>query len=162
MSKDFYNEVYQADHSSQYGGGEDGMPQRSAMLINETSVWLDQTGLASQPEAKILEIGCGMAFVAKVHPGWHGAEYSKTAVARVKERDGQSSRIYEEDAMHLSFADSSFDGVFTWAALEHVPDPNKAFMEIDRILRGGGVRFDCAGLELPVLDGQKDRAAANA
>jgi hypothetical protein len=135
MSKDFYNQVYQADHSSQYGGGEDGMPQRSAMLINETSVWLDQTGLASQPEAKILEIGCGMAFVAKIHPGWHGAEYSKTAVARVKERDGQSSRIYEEDAMHLSFADSSFDGVFTWA---------------------------CSGWELPVLDGQKDRAAANA
>ena len=138
MSKDFYNEVYQDDHSSQYGGGEDGMPQRSALLINDTSAWLEQTGLALRHDAKILEIGRGMAFVAKVHPGWHGAEYSKTAVARVKERDGQSSRIYEEDAMHLSFADSSFDGVFAWAVLEHVSDPNKAFMEINRILRGGG------------------------
>ena len=88
MSKDFYNEVYQVDHSSQYGGGEDGMPQRSALLINDTSAWLERTGLALRHDAKILEIGCGMAFVAKVHPGWHGAEYSKTAVARVKERDG--------------------------------------------------------------------------
>jgi SAM-dependent methyltransferase len=138
MSKDFYNEVYQADHSSQYGGGEDGMPQRSAKLIKDTSVWLDQTGLAQQPDAKILEIGCGMAFVARIHPGWHGAEYSKTAVARVKERDGQAAKIFEEDAQCLSFESGSFDGVFSWAALEHVPDPNKAFLEVDRILRGGG------------------------
>jgi hypothetical protein len=25
VSKDFYNDVYQADHPSKYGGGEDGM-----------------------------------------------------------------------------------------------------------------------------------------
>lgn len=138
MSKDFYNEVYLADHESQYGGGLDGMPSRSGLLIAETSAWLEQTGLAIRKDANILEIGCGMAFVSKVHPGWHGAEYSKTAVLRVKERDGQSTQIFEEDAMRLSFSDNSFDAVFTFAALEHVFDPNKAFLEIDRILRGGG------------------------
>lgn len=73
-----------------------------------------------------------------MHPGWHGAEYSRIAVDRVKERDGLDCKIYEEDAQHLSFSDSQFDGVFTWAALEHVPDPNKAFLEIDRILKRGG------------------------
>jgi ubiquinone/menaquinone biosynthesis C-methylase UbiE len=138
MTKDFYNDVYQNHHSSNYDCGEDGMPLRSALLISDTSSWLEQTGLAERNDAKILEIGCGMAFVSKVHPGWHGAEYSKSAVNRVKQRDGNSSRIYEEDAMHLSFADSSFDGMFTWATLEHVIDPNKAFMEINRVLRGGG------------------------
>ena len=126
MTKDFYDEVYQADHSFQYGGGEDGMPQRSALLSKKTSVWLDLSGLASKPEAKILEIGCGMAFLASTHPGWHGAEYSKTAIAHVKERDGQAARIFVEDAQCLTFESCSFDGVFSWAALEHVPDPNKA------------------------------------
>lgn len=138
MTKSFYNEAYKADHPSQYGGGDDGMPQRTAMLHKDTLAWLVQTGLALQPDARILEIGCGMAFLSEIHPGWHGAEYSQTAVARVKERDGQGTRIFEEDAQRLSFEDASFDGVFTWAALEHVPDPNMAFLEIDRVLRGGG------------------------
>jgi hypothetical protein len=61
VSKDFYNDVYQADHPTQYGGGEDGMPQRSALLMKDTSAWLAQTGLALRHDAKILEIGCGMA-----------------------------------------------------------------------------------------------------
>ncbi len=137
MSKDFYNEAYQADHPSHYDGGEDGMPERITILTKHTSDWLNQTGLAMMPKAKILEIGCGMGFLARIHPGWHGAEYSKTAVARIKERDGQDARIFEEDAQSLSFENTSFDGVFSWAALEHVPNPNKAFLEIDRILRGG-------------------------
>jgi len=138
MTKTFYNEVYQAKHPSRYDGGENGMPQRTAKLTQETLAWLEHTGLAVQAEAKVLEIGCGMAFLAKIHPGWHGAEYSRTAVLRVKERDGADTLIYEEDAQKLSFKDESFDGVYTWAVLEHVPDPDKAFREIDRVLRRGG------------------------
>jgi SAM-dependent methyltransferase len=138
MTKSFYNEVYRANHPSQYDGGEAGMPERMAMFTKETSAWLALTGLASMNTAAILEIGCGMAFLSKIHPGWHGAEYSKSAVARIRERDGHGARIFEEDAQNLSFQDGSFDGVFTWATLEHIPDPNKAFGEIDRVLRGGG------------------------
>jgi ubiquinone/menaquinone biosynthesis C-methylase UbiE len=160
MTQDFYDEVYRVDHPSQYGGKKDGMPQRTNSLTPQTTAWLEQIGFASWPEAKILEIGCGMAFLAKVHPGWHGVEYSRTAVARVKSRDGNATKIFEGDAQCLPFADASFDGIYTWAALEHVPDPNKAFVEIDRVLRGGGVRLDCAGLELPLLDCQEDRVAA--
>ena len=49
-----------------------------------------------------------------------------------------NTKIFETDAQNLAFADQSFDGVYTWAALEHVPDPDKALLEIDRILRSGG------------------------
>jgi SAM-dependent methyltransferase len=138
-TKDFYNNVYQNDHPSKYGGDEEGMPSRTAMLAKDTKAWLEKTGLAQKPDAKILEIGCGMAFLSKIHPGWHGAEYSASAVQRVKERDGLDVKIFEEDAQKLSFKDYSFDGIFSWAALEHVLDPNKAFIEIDRVLRGGGM-----------------------
>lgn len=154
MTKDFYNIVYQEGHPSQYGGGEHGMPERTAMLTKVTQAWLELTGLAWKPQAAILEIGCGMAFLSRIHPGWHGAEYSGSAVKRVRERDGYETKIFEEDAQNLSFKDRSFDGVFTWAALEHVPDPNKAFIEIDRVLRGG-VRIDRSRMELPPLDRQE-------
>jgi len=159
MTKDFYNEVYKAGHATGYDGGAAGMPDRVKGLWLRTDAWLAQTGLKHKEGARILEIGCGMSYLARIHPGWHGAEYSKTAVERVKARDGAETRIFEEDAQCLSFHANSFDGIFSFAALEHVPNPDKAFREIDRVLRGG-VRNDCTGLELSRLDCNQNRTAA--
>lgn len=138
MTKEFYNTVYQNDHPSQYDGGEDGLPERTSLLWGQTREWLTLAGLSERPEAKLLEVGCGLAHLASIHPGWHGAEYSKTAVARAKARVGDHLPIFEGDAQKLSFEDASFDAVFTWATLEHVIDPNKAFAEIDRLLKPRG------------------------
>lgn len=118
MTKSFYNKVYQSDHASHYDGGKAGMPERVKMLWQQTGDWLGHIGLKDKADAKILEIGCGMAYLARIHPGWHGAEYSKTAVERVKLRDGADARISEEDAQNLSYNDGSFDAVFSFAALE--------------------------------------------
>ena len=137
MTKEFYNTVYQVDHHSKYGDLE-LLSRGTERLLNDTHEWLAATGLAGRSEALILEIGCGMACLANVHPGWHGAEYSKTAVDRVKAIQGDTVKIFEADAQQLPFENATYDGVFTWAALEHVPDPDKALIEIDRVLRGGG------------------------
>jgi ubiquinone/menaquinone biosynthesis C-methylase UbiE len=136
MAKDFYNKVYQEDHPSNYSGTPDGKHATTAR--EGTNRWLDSTGLAHRPNARILEVGCGMAYFSDIHPGWEGVDYSKTAVARVKELQGAHTRIFEADAQSLPFEDGHYDGVFSWAALEHVPDPDKAFQEVDRILAGGG------------------------
>ena len=44
-----------------------------------------------------------------------------------------------EDIQNLSFADSSFDLVFSNHVLEHVPDDKQAVVEIARILKNDGV-----------------------
>jgi SAM-dependent methyltransferase len=44
-----------------------------------------------------------------------------------------------EDLEKLTFADASFDLVVTQDVLEHVLDPTKAFAEIARVLRPGGL-----------------------
>ena len=138
MTKKFYNSAYQAGHISKYGDLE-ALSDRTKALKQRTNSWLENTGLAKQLKAQILEIGCGMACLSTIHPGWHGVEYSKSAVERVKAIQGSEVKIFEGDAQCLQFEDQSFDGVFTWAALEHVIDPDKACCEIDRILRGGGM-----------------------
>lgn len=138
MTKEFYNSVYRADHPWGYGGVTDGMLERTASMREVTRQWLALTGLANQSDASILEIGCGMAHLADIHPGWHGAEYSKTAVDLVKAQRGSHAQIFEADAQSLPFEDGNFDGIYTWAALEHVLDPNKALEEVHRVLRAGG------------------------
>jgi ubiquinone/menaquinone biosynthesis C-methylase UbiE len=42
------------------------------------------------------------------------------------------------DAMQLEFSDESFDFVFSYHALEHISDPNRALREMHRVLKKGG------------------------
>jgi SAM-dependent methyltransferase len=137
MTRQFYDAVYQPDHPLGYGGVGDGMAIRAAAMRESTSAWLEQTGLAARPEAAVLEIGCGRAYLSDVHPGWCGVEYSQTAVAEIARQRVQTP-VFAADAQSLPFVRDSFDGVFTWATLEHVVDPNKAFEEMDRVLKPGG------------------------
>jgi len=47
--------------------------------------------------------------------------------------------VRHEDVMKLSFADDSLDMIISNDVFEHVPDPDKAFIECARTLRPGGV-----------------------
>lgn len=47
--------------------------------------------------------------------------------------------VRSEDVQHLTFADASFDLVTHTEVLEHVPDDARAFTELHRVLRPGGV-----------------------
>ncbi len=112
MSKDFYNKVYQEDHPSNYNGTPDG--EHATTTRKWTNRWLDSTGLAHRPNARILEVGCGMAYLSDIQPRWGGVDYSKTAVARVKGAlQGAYARIFEADAKSLPFEDRHYDGVFS-------------------------------------------------
>ena len=56
-------------------------------------------------------------------------------VARGESRDG----VRCEDMQRLSYPDASFDLVTHTEVLEHVPDDGKAFAELHRVLRAGGL-----------------------
>jgi SAM-dependent methyltransferase len=49
--------------------------------------------------------------------------------------------IMQMDACHMSFADQSFDFVYTRSVFHHLPDPSAALDGIVRILRPGGAAY---------------------
>lgn len=49
-----------------------------------------------------------------------------------------------ESAEKMSFDSGSFDFIFCFATMEHVPDIEKAFAEMERVLRTGGVVYSVA------------------
>ena len=57
-----------------------------------------------------------------------------------------------EDLQHLTYPDNYFDIILTSETLEHVPDPDKAWREIYRTLKGGG----CHIFTIPVVPSQRD------
>jgi SAM-dependent methyltransferase len=137
---EYYREAYKPGHCTAYDMGVDPSDDspRAAELRAETRKWLEATGVAARVEARVLELGCGLAQLRDVHPGWIGLEFSETAVQRVHAQFPHV-RMVHGDMQAMPFEDEGIDCLFSWAAIEHVPHPEQVMAEIARVLAPGGV-----------------------
>lgn len=92
----------------------------------------------------VLEIAAGPGLLAKhVAPAAKrmiATDYSDRMIAQAKKGGFCANLTFEvADAMHLPYADDSFDAVLIANALHIVPDPEQVLREIDRVLRPGGL-----------------------
>lgn len=87
----------------------------------------------------VLEVGCGTGLVlervARVARAAQGVDLSPGMLAHARAR-GLSVR--EGDATALPFEDASFDVVYAFKVLAHVPDIDAAIAEMFRVVRPGG------------------------
>lgn len=91
--------------------------------------------------AQVLEIGASHGFNYQCHKNYTGIEYSQTAVNFSKTRFGAKINIKQGDATALKLDNESFDFIFTFATLEHIPEVEKCFFEIDRVLKKNGLAY---------------------
>lgn len=109
--------------------------------------WLfGHLGLPEQ--SRILELGCGPAMLWRVNleripAGWDItlSDLSPGMLEDAKRKLGDKSALFHfevADAQAIPFADESFDVVIANHMLYHVPDRQKAFSEVRRVLRSGG------------------------
>lgn len=101
-----------------------------------------------RPIASALEIGCGSAqgaLLIQRHfaPGRLVAiDLDPAMIARAAGRTrGSGVRLAVMDAGRLGFADRSFDAVFDFGALHHIPDWRGCLAELHRVLAPGGRLF---------------------
>jgi SAM-dependent methyltransferase len=95
----------------------------------------------------VLEVGVGMGADhlewAKAQPrSLIGIDLTSKAVEYTRERlklFGFDPKVEVADAERLPFPDRSFDIVYSWGVLHHTPDTAKAFAEVHRVLRPGGL-----------------------
>ena len=91
------------------------------------------------PINDILVVGCG--------DGTEAGDLARAFAARTIGIDPEShfdpeaskpATLMKMDARELEFADASFDLVYSFHALEHIPQPRQALAEMARVLRPGG------------------------
>ena len=92
----------------------------------------------------VLELATGTGLIAKniVNAAAHieATDASPEMILEAK-RDNQSAKLHfsVQDMFHLPYADKSFDVVIVSNALHIVPQPEKALVEIRRVLKDDGV-----------------------
>jgi ubiquinone/menaquinone biosynthesis C-methylase UbiE len=104
-----------------------------------------------EPQARILEIGCGRGAGARLlqaefHPSRLHAfdlDYGMILIARryLKSAPRDQISLYVGDAQMLPYRDGVLDAVFGFGVLHHLPDWRRGLHEIARVLRPGGIYF---------------------
>jgi len=122
----------------------------------------------SAPQASLLELGSGSGRLwlrnkDRIPPGWQITLSDNSpgmlADARRNLRDVPHPFEYRQiDAQELPFPDESFDGVIANHMLYHVPNRQKAFAEIKRVLKPQGRLYAATNGEnhMYELDGLMD------
>ncbi|MCU0645884.1 MAG: class I SAM-dependent methyltransferase [bacterium] len=93
----------------------------------------------------VLELGCGVGFVAthlaeSYNFVVYGTDYDADQIQITNEIQPKMEQLHfqVEDAIKLSFADSSIDLVLAQNVFHHIPGWEAAILEIARVLRSGG------------------------
>jgi SAM-dependent methyltransferase len=91
------------------------------------------------PGTRLLDVGCGSAWLADHFDDYTGVDGSPEAVAAAAAK-GREITLASVDEP-LPFEEASFDGVVLKDLLEHVNDPAAVVRETARVLRPGGRVF---------------------
>ena len=104
----------------------------------EPGYWRDVTR-HFDPQARMLDVGCGTAWLSRHFEHYSGIDGSPDAVAQA---GGRGLDVIEGDVSEpLPFADQSYDGVILKDLLEHVEAPERTVAEALRVLVPGGLAF---------------------
>jgi SAM-dependent methyltransferase len=137
-TKELYSVIYKADghNYGQYTGSPANQIRTNNLLaiVNKHIISLN-----INENDTVVEIGAGLGELHLVHKNWMGFEYSTTAIELARQTYGPSLKIFEGDARNLPIASGSVDFAFSFATFEHIPEVEKAFFEIERIIKPGGV-----------------------
>jgi SAM-dependent methyltransferase len=91
------------------------------------------------PDEKILDVGCGSAWLADDFRNYTGVDSSFEAVEQAKALG--RNVVHADVNKGLPFADASFDAAILKDLLEHVDNPVTIVHEVRRVLKPGGRVF---------------------
>jgi SAM-dependent methyltransferase len=91
------------------------------------------------PNARMLDLGCGSAWLADHFADYTGLDASPAAAEKAASRGRRVIQASLDEP--LPFPDASFDGVVLKDVLEHLADPVAVVLEVRRVLAPGGRVF---------------------
>jgi ubiquinone/menaquinone biosynthesis C-methylase UbiE len=118
-----------------------------ALKFYDQAIWDMLRMMEIKPGAPILDAGCGPGVhsvrVAKIGHPVCAIDISNTMLTQAREYAGVKNisdkiEFYQKDLTNLDYPDNSFQYVFSWGVIIHIPDIEKALSELARIVKPGG------------------------
>lgn len=90
--------------------------------------------------ASILEIGCGAGANFEYYPRSRRAVSSDISIEMLRVAKGKrrENHLIQADAQSLPFGENEFDAAFATLVFCSIPEPEKAFVELRRVMKPGG------------------------
>jgi SAM-dependent methyltransferase len=136
MSTDAASQISETGHFT----GDNGAGAKSSVIASIIGDLANRAHIQS-----ILVVGCGQGEDARSLAA-HFAGATVDAIDNDDYFTGSRAgriRFFKMDACELTYPDRSFDLVYSFHALEHIPDYRRAISEMRRVLKPGG--FYCIG-----------------
>lgn len=86
-------------------------------------------------KARVLEVGAGRGYLQDIVENYTGLDLSPTA------KRFFHKPFVEASATAMPFKDNEFDAAWTIWVVEHIPEPEKAFSEMRRVVKSGGYLY---------------------
>lgn len=131
--------------------GHYGSPPRSKGFLQAKSDFVHEMvrwgGLDKLPAGTtVLDVGCGIGGSSRILAKDYGFQVTGITISPGQVKRAQEltppevpAKFQQDDAMNLSFADSSFDVVWCIEAGPHMPDKAVFAKELMRVLKPGGI-----------------------
>lgn len=104
--------------------------------------WREEVLIYLQNDSRILEIGAGTGLNFRFYPAEGKVLASDISIEMLKlagqKKESELTEIIQADAENLPIADSLFDSAFATLVFCSIPDPQKAFRELQRVVKNGG------------------------
>lgn len=131
-SRSFYDKAYSSDPQSGKDDVYKDSAERATLITSSPKIaadFVDKYGLKNK---KVLEVGAGSGLLQDIVDDYTALEISKSA------RRFFHKPFVEASATNMPFPDNSFDALWTFRVLEHIPNPEKALLEMRRVVKPGG------------------------
>lgn len=134
---DARNKRYYDDFSTTYDRGRD---EGYHALVDRLESGIVIEHARARSGAEVLEIGCGTGLVlARVAPHAARSVGVDLSAGMIRQARARGLDVVRGSATALPFRDASFDVVYSFKVLAHVPEIERALEEAARVTRPGGV-----------------------
>ena len=127
-SRGYYNAFAAQYEDDRHHGYHHWLDERSADLVRTYAA-----------DSEVLEVGCGTGLILnRVAPIARRAVGLDLSPGMLQVARARGLDVIEGTATQLPFEDATFDLVYSFKVLAHVPDLAQAFTEMARVVRPGG------------------------
>lgn len=106
--------------------------ERSTLVTKTPEIVADFVKRYGLQNKKVLEVGAASGLLQDAVADYTGLDIAGSA------RRFFHKPFVEASATNMPFADNTFDALWTFRVLEHIPNPERALLEMRRVVKPGG------------------------